>query len=79
MITALVSDVALQPHPLFAVLLALQLVFYALAFFGAFMRKRKIVLFSAPYYFVTINLALLFGFFRFITGTQQAAWKRTAR
>jgi cellulose synthase/poly-beta-1,6-N-acetylglucosamine synthase-like glycosyltransferase len=79
MITALVSNVALLPHPLFAVLLALQLAFYSLALFGAFMRRRKIVLVSAPYYFVTMNLALLFGFFRFITGTQQAAWKRTAR
>jgi len=36
-------------------------------------------LFSAPHYFVTINLALMLGFFRFITGTQQAAWERTAR
>jgi cellulose synthase/poly-beta-1,6-N-acetylglucosamine synthase-like glycosyltransferase len=79
MIAALVSNVALLPRPLFAVLLALQVVFYSLALFGAFIRRRKIVLFSAPYYFVTINLALLFGFFRFITGTQQAAWKRTAR
>jgi cellulose synthase/poly-beta-1,6-N-acetylglucosamine synthase-like glycosyltransferase len=79
MIAALVSNVALLPHPLFAVFLALQLAFYSLALLGAVIRRRKIVLFSAPYYFVTINLALLFGFFRFITGTQQAAWKRTAR
>jgi cellulose synthase/poly-beta-1,6-N-acetylglucosamine synthase-like glycosyltransferase len=79
MIAALISNVALLPHPLFAVLLALQLAFYSLALLGAFIRRRKIVLFSAPCYFVTINLALLFGFFRFITGTQQAAWKRTAR
>ncbi|MGD1018504.1 MAG: glycosyltransferase family 2 protein [Verrucomicrobiia bacterium] len=79
MIAALVSNAALLPRPLFAVLLALQLAFYSLAFFGAFIRRRKIVLFSAPYYFVTINLALLLGFFRFVTGTQQAAWKRTAR
>ncbi|MGA2602785.1 MAG: glycosyltransferase family 2 protein [Verrucomicrobiia bacterium] len=79
MIAALVSNVALLPHPLFAALLALQLVFYGLALLGVFIRRRKMVLFSAPCYFVTINLALLFGFFRFITGTQQAAWKRTAR
>ncbi len=79
MIAALVSNAALLPRPLFAVLLALQLAFYILALFGALIRRRKIVVFSAPYYFVTINLALLFGFFRFITGTQQAAWKRTAR
>jgi cellulose synthase/poly-beta-1,6-N-acetylglucosamine synthase-like glycosyltransferase len=79
MLTGLVSNIVLLPHPLFAVLLALQLTFYALALVGAVRRGRKFVLFSGPYYFVTINLALLLGFFRFITHTQQAAWKRTAR
>ncbi len=79
MIAALISNVALLPRPLFGVFLVLQVAFYCLALFGAFLRKRRIFLFSAPYYFVTINLALLFGFFRFVTGTQQAAWKRTAR
>jgi cellulose synthase/poly-beta-1,6-N-acetylglucosamine synthase-like glycosyltransferase len=79
MVAALISNIALLPRPLFTVLLALQLVFYALAIVGALRRGRKIVWFSAPHYFVTINLALLLGFFRFITGTQQAAWKRTAR
>jgi poly-beta-1,6-N-acetyl-D-glucosamine synthase len=79
MIAALVSNIALLPQPVFAVTLALQLVFYGLALLGAIIHGRKIVLFSAPFYFVTINLALLFGFFRFVTGTQQAAWKRTVR
>ena len=79
MIAALVSNVALASHPFFAVLLAVQLAFYTLALVGTFMRRRKMVAFSAPHYFVIINLALLFGFFRFITGTQQVAWKRTVR
>jgi biofilm PGA synthesis N-glycosyltransferase PgaC len=79
MIAALVSNFLLLPHPVFLVTMILQLLFYALALLGQLTRSRKFVLFSAPYYFVTINLALLFGFFRFITGTQQAAWKRTAR
>jgi biofilm PGA synthesis N-glycosyltransferase PgaC len=79
MIAALISNVPLVSHPFFAVLLALQLVFYTLALVGTFMRRRKMVVFSAPHYFVIINLALLFGFFRFITGTQQVAWKRTVR
>lgn len=79
MITTLVSNIVLLPQPFFAALLALQLTFYSLALFGAFIRGRKTVLFRAPYYFVAINFALLVGFFRFITGTQQAAWKRTAR
>jgi cellulose synthase/poly-beta-1,6-N-acetylglucosamine synthase-like glycosyltransferase len=79
MIAALGANVALLPDPVFAVLLALQLTFYLLAIIGSIMRRRKFVLFSAPHYFVVINLSLLLGFFRFITGTQQAAWKRTAR
>jgi len=79
MIAALVANVALLPGPVFAVLLALQLSFYLLAIIGSMMRRRKFVLFSAPHYFVVINLSLLLGFFRFITGTQRAAWKRTAR
>ena len=79
MAAALISNIALLRRPLFAALLTLQLAFYALAVIGALRGGRKIILFSAPHYFVTINLALLLGFFRFITGTQQAAWKRTAR
>ncbi|HXI82735.1 MAG TPA: glycosyltransferase family 2 protein [Verrucomicrobiae bacterium] len=79
MAAALIANIALLPRPLFTVLMALQLAFYALAAVGMLRTGRKIVLFSAPHYFVTINLALLLGFFRFITGTQQAAWKRTAR
>lgn len=79
MIAALVANIALLPRPGFTLLLGLHVLFYALALIGALMRRRKFVLFSAPHYFVTINIALLLGFFRFITGTQQAAWKRTAR
>jgi len=79
MIAALVSNFALLSNPIFVSLLLLQLAFYAFACLGALLRRMKITLFNAPYYFVTINLALLLGFFRFITGTQQAAWKRTAR
>lgn len=79
MIAALVSNLFLLQSPVFYVTLASQVAFYALAIIGAAMSGRKIVLFSAPHYFVTINLALFFGFFRFITGTQRAAWKRTAR
>jgi cellulose synthase/poly-beta-1,6-N-acetylglucosamine synthase-like glycosyltransferase len=79
MIAALAANFALLPNPWFALLLALQLLFYLLALIGALLRRHKFTLFSAPHYFVTINLALLLGFFRFITGTQRAAWRRTAR
>jgi hypothetical protein len=79
MIAALLSNIALADQMFFAVTVFLQILFYSLAIWGARTPGKKSVVFSAPYYFVTINLALLLGFFRFITGTQQAAWKRTAR
>lgn len=79
MVMALAANFRLIPEPIFIITMILQLAFYALALFGLLLHKRKFFLFSAPHYFVTINLALLLGFFRFITGTQQVAWKRTAR
>ena len=79
MIAALVSNIVLTPHLLFSVTIFLQVFFYSLAIWGAKVPGRKSIVFTAPRYFVSINLALLFGFFRFITGTQRAAWKRTAR
>jgi cellulose synthase/poly-beta-1,6-N-acetylglucosamine synthase-like glycosyltransferase len=79
MIAALISNIVLLPRPFFTVVLSLQLGFYTLAIVGGLRLGRKTIYFSAPYYFLMINLALLLGFFRFITGTQQATWKRTAR
>jgi cellulose synthase/poly-beta-1,6-N-acetylglucosamine synthase-like glycosyltransferase len=79
MIAALLSNIALADQTVFAVTVFLQTLFYSLAIWGARTPGKKSVVFSAPHYFVIINLALLLGFFRFITGTQQAAWKRTAR
>jgi len=31
------------------------------------------------YYFVTMNLAIVVGFWRFLRQSQAAAWERTAR
>jgi acyl dehydratase len=61
-------------------LLAAQLGFYALALVGraggagALRRAAAIV-----HYFVAMNAALAVGFWRFVRGTQPAAWQRTAR
>lgn len=79
MIAALLSNLALSHHPVFAIFMALQLSFYALALGGAVAKGRKPLFLKGPQYFVTINLSLLMGFMRFLTGTQQVAWKRTAR
>jgi cellulose synthase/poly-beta-1,6-N-acetylglucosamine synthase-like glycosyltransferase len=79
MLAALAASVMLLAQPFYAVCLGLQLAFYVLAIAGAVLPRQKFFFFTVPHYFVTINLAVLFGFFRFITGTQRAAWKRTAR
>ena len=34
---------------------------------------------SVAYYFVTMNLAIAVGFWRFLRNSQSAAWERTAR
>ena len=35
--------------------------------------------FAVSYYFLSMNLALMFGLFRFLAGTQTSVWRRTAR
>jgi cellulose synthase/poly-beta-1,6-N-acetylglucosamine synthase-like glycosyltransferase len=78
MIAALAANFQLLPQPFFLVTMMLQLLFYALALLGVLVR-RKMFIFSIPHYFVVINLALLIGFFRYMTGTQRPAWQRTTR
>jgi len=63
-----------------AVLLAAQLACYGLALAGRVglggpLRRPA----SAAWYFVTMNAALAVGFWRFVRGTQRAAWERTDR
>ncbi len=59
----------------------LGLMMTALAAVGYRMELRNVhrSLFSVPYYFLSMNLALLLGFFRFVTGEQTTVWQRTAR
>jgi cellulose synthase/poly-beta-1,6-N-acetylglucosamine synthase-like glycosyltransferase len=60
--------------------LAGQLALYGLAAagrLGARGRLRRLA--SAAHYFVSMNVALAVGFWRFARGTQRAAWQRTPR
>ncbi|MGQ0504234.1 MAG: glycosyltransferase family 2 protein [Myxococcaceae bacterium] len=75
------ANVALLPNPLYIGLLAAQMAFYALAiagrarlFHGGLRRMA-----SVAYYFVTMNAAIVVGFWRFLRNSQRAAWERTAR
>lgn len=81
MALALASNLLLLGHPFFKVTLAIQAVFYALALAGrARLGRGKLRrAASVAYYFVTMNLAIAVGFWRFLRRTQRAAWDRTAR
>jgi cellulose synthase/poly-beta-1,6-N-acetylglucosamine synthase-like glycosyltransferase len=71
---------ALRLGPAYRLLLLGQLAFYGLALLGRLgsagpLRRAA----SIAHYFVAMNVALAVGFWRFMRGTQPAAWNRTAR
>lgn len=76
LILAFVSNAVLASHPTYAFLFLAQVIFYGLALCGAIIKNGKHLpfLFFVPYYFCNLNLALLFGFFRAVTGTQKTSW-----
>jgi cellulose synthase/poly-beta-1,6-N-acetylglucosamine synthase-like glycosyltransferase len=80
---ALLANVALAAAPGawgYRALALAQLGFYVLAFAGwcgAGGPLRRVS--SLAHYFVSMNLALAVGLWRFVSGTQRAAWQRTER
>jgi len=77
---ALNVPLALQGGFGFRALLFLQLAFYGLAVAGRLNAAgplRRVA--SIAHYFVAMNAALAVGFWRFVRGTQSAAWNRTSR
>jgi cellulose synthase/poly-beta-1,6-N-acetylglucosamine synthase-like glycosyltransferase len=81
MIVALVANLFLLSDSFYRLTFALQVIFYGMAFVG---RSNSVTGFlkrvvSVPYYFVTMNLAIAAGFWRFIRNRQQPHWERTAR
>jgi cellulose synthase/poly-beta-1,6-N-acetylglucosamine synthase-like glycosyltransferase len=81
MAVALAANLFLLGHPFYQLTLAAQLLFYALALagklnaFDGLLRRAA----SIAYYFVTMNFAMVVGFWRFVRGSQHPAWERTAR
>lgn len=75
-VTALGANVALAADPLFGVLLALQMAFYAIALSGFAMRnaRRHIPLVSVPYAICLLSYATVVAFVRYVTGRQQVTW-----
>jgi cellulose synthase/poly-beta-1,6-N-acetylglucosamine synthase-like glycosyltransferase len=81
MILAFVAALALSLTPLYLAFTLLACAFAAAAGVG-YLREaggRPIGKFSFPYYFLSMHLAMFLGFFRFIRGSQRAAWSRTVR
>lgn len=79
---ALLANLFLLGSRFYQATLAAQALFYALAYLGkAGVLKRGALkrAASVAYYFVTMNLAIVVGFWRFLRNSQRAAWERTAR
>ncbi|MDD5680411.1 MAG: glycosyltransferase family 2 protein [Candidatus Omnitrophica bacterium] len=77
----LINLFLLQHGNIYQCLFYLQAIFYGGALAGYLLSKRKhqLKLFLTLYYFVAMNVSLLLGFFRFISGTQQVTWERAER
>jgi biofilm PGA synthesis N-glycosyltransferase PgaC len=58
-----------------------QLTFYSLALSGWYLASKAIKIKSLfiPYYFFIMNYAVYLGFYRYIKGSQAAAWERSQR
>jgi len=81
LIFALFANMFLLSHRFYLSIFVLQCVFYLMAIVGRILSRMKLrfKLFGLPYYFISMNIALFFGFIRFCTNSQSVAWKRTER
>ncbi|MGH7491469.1 MAG: glycosyltransferase family 2 protein [bacterium] len=81
LLIALLVNLFLLPQFLYQVTFAVQMCFYALAVLSWRLSKfgRHASVFILPYYFVVTNLALLVGFFKFLTKSQKPAWTKVER
>lgn len=70
-----------DPSPLYKISLMIQVVFYAIAASGHFLRNRKIQVkgFFVPYYFAVMNAAVFAGAKRYFSGKQSVLWERAKR
>ncbi len=75
-VTAFAANVALATHPGFAVLLAMQIAFYAIAWGGFALRnaQRSIPFISVPYAICLLSWATIVAFVRYVSGRQRVTW-----
>jgi cellulose synthase/poly-beta-1,6-N-acetylglucosamine synthase-like glycosyltransferase len=81
LLNALLSAILLADEMLYALCAAAGLSLAGMGLVGYYCELRKIHnrLFSLPYYFLAMNLALLLGFVSYLFGRQRGIWKPTAR
>jgi cellulose synthase/poly-beta-1,6-N-acetylglucosamine synthase-like glycosyltransferase len=72
---------ALKLDGFYTWLAVLQGLFYLFALFGWILelRNKKFKLFTIPLFFAMMNVAVFFGFYRFITGKQKVTWEKATR
>jgi cellulose synthase/poly-beta-1,6-N-acetylglucosamine synthase-like glycosyltransferase len=72
---------AISGNLFYGVMAAGQTVFYLLALAGWLLAKRgqRPLFFYFPFYFTFMNFCVFAGFFRWVSGKQQATWKKAKR
>jgi cellulose synthase/poly-beta-1,6-N-acetylglucosamine synthase-like glycosyltransferase len=81
MVASFVSSLALWQRGFYRWAFMAQLAFYLLALLGpaSWLPRKVRKLSSMAFYFVSMNLAIAVGFWRFLRNSQRAAWDRTSR
>ena len=74
MLAAFICNLFLLRRPVYQVLLAIQVIFYASAILGSRVRLRPKLL-MVPYYFSMINAATFLGAYHAFTGLRRMRWK----
>ena len=78
----IIINIFLATHSTFyIVVLACQVLFYAMAALGYYLQKRKLTVkpLFVPFYFTFMNISVYKGFVRFIRGRQSVVWEKAKR
>ncbi|HMH20618.1 MAG TPA: glycosyltransferase family 2 protein [Puia sp.] len=83
LVLALLSNLVLvliSDAPLFRITFLAQALFYSTAWLATIPSlKSRFKILKLPYYFVFMNISVIQGFFRFLSGNQPASWEKAKR